>query len=202
MGLDMYLYAEKSISAYDYETINGEVSRRDNLEYDKTIEASGLDTLPTAQYPHIEISKCVAYWRKANAIHGWIVRNCANGVDKCQRIEIDFQDMKGLRDSCLIALAHRNKALPNKESGRVVNLDEINDDIATSITESIKAESQKIKTPVEVEDTLSLEPTDGFFFGSTDKDEWYYKDIEYTVDVLNSLIAHGGGYRFYYQASW
>lgn len=50
MGLDMYLYAEKSISAYDYETINGEVSRRDNLEYDKTIEASGLDTLPTAQY--------------------------------------------------------------------------------------------------------------------------------------------------------
>lgn len=26
----------------------------------------------------------VAYWRKANAIHGWFVENCQQGVDECQ----------------------------------------------------------------------------------------------------------------------
>jgi len=44
-----------------------------------------------------------------------------------------------------------------------------------------------------------LLPTQGgFFFGSTDYDEWYYKDLEYTVDALKNLDK--GDYE--YKASW
>ena len=44
-----------------------------------------------------------------------------------------------------------------------------------------------------------LLPTqEGFFFGSTDYDDWYYKDLEYTVKALKDIDA---GY-YEYTASW
>ena len=55
-----------------------------------------------------------------------------------------------------------------------------------------------------------LLPTqDGFFFGSTDYDEWYYKDIDYTVETLEEVIKEeeelneNGFYSdFTYHSSW
>lgn len=50
-----------------------------------------------------------------------------------------------------------------------------------------------------------LPPASGFFFGSTDFDEWYYGDIEYTATRLKELLEmKGNNYdvSFYYQSSW
>lgn len=52
-----------------------------------------------------------------------------------------------------------------------------------------------------------LLPTcNGFFFGSTDYDDWYFEDLDYTYDVLKKIIdeAEAEPYRFdlYYSASW
>lgn len=51
-----------------------------------------------------------------------------------------------------------------------------------------------------------LLPTEsGFFFGSTNYDEWYMKDIEYTIEVLSKVLDNedlNGDPSFYYQASW
>ncbi len=44
-----------------------------------------------------------------------------------------------------------------------------------------------------------LEPVDGFFFGSTEVDEYYFDDLESTVRQLSDLPDDGD---FYYQASW
>ena len=42
----------------------------------------------------------------------------------------------------------------------------------------------------------------GFFFGSVEYDEWYFKDLEYTVEKLNELLKNEK-YDFYkYQSSW
>ena len=51
---------------------------------------------------------------------------------------------------------------------------------------------------------ITLSPQDGFFFGSTDIDEWYWKDLEYTKKSLEREIlqAEIGGYSFTYHASW
>ena len=206
MGLDMYLYAEKNISSYDYETINGEITRRDNLMYDRVIESAGLTNLPSAEYGSASVTKCVGYWRKANAIHGWIVRNLANGVDECQRIYMSREDIVSLRDSCVNELSNRSNALPNKEDTRTINLDEGNntDSVVNKLIETMKEQSLNKTTNVDVADPLSLEPVSGFFFGGTDKDEWYYGSLEYTVDTLNSILAgtQDESYSFYYQASW
>lgn len=47
-----------------------------------------------------------------------------------------------------------------------------------------------------------LEPKEGFFFGSYEKDEWYYEDLKNTVEGLDRVLALPPEYSFTYQASW
>jgi hypothetical protein len=48
-----------------------------------------------------------------------------------------------------------------------------------------------------------LLPTqEGFFFGGTDYDEYYYSDIEDTVKILERAEAMSSGYELEYHSSW
>ena len=50
-----------------------------------------------------------------------------------------------------------------------------------------------------------LLPTcEGFFFGTTKYDEWYFKDLEYTKELLDKVITFvdSSDYDIIYQASW
>lgn len=49
-----------------------------------------------------------------------------------------------------------------------------------------------------------LPPASGFFFGSTDIDDYYWDDIEMTSDALSEILAQPNldEYSFYYHASW
>lgn len=49
-----------------------------------------------------------------------------------------------------------------------------------------------------------LAPASGFFFGSTDIDEWYWADLERTVEILNKAIRldEDENCQIIYQASW
>jgi len=42
----------------------------------------------------------------------------------------------------------------------------------------------------------------GFFFGSNDYDDWYYKDIEMTVKIIEDCLSDEDGYDFEYRSSW
>jgi hypothetical protein len=52
----------------------------------------------------------LGYWRKANAIHGWIVREKAGSVDNCQTIPLIRDDLEQLRKVCLNVLLNPEKA--------------------------------------------------------------------------------------------
>jgi hypothetical protein len=42
-----------------------------------------------------------------------------------------------------------------------------------------------------------------FFFGGTEYDEYYYNDIEYTIELIESLLLEDNtNSDFYYQSSW
>lgn len=45
-----------------------------------------------------------------------------------------------------------------------------------------------------------LPTSSGFFFGSTDYDEYYYQDIEDTIKIIEPLIESDGD--IYYHSSW
>ena len=48
----------------------------------------------------------IAYWRKANAIHGWFI-NHAGVEDNCKPIPLNRPDLIKLRDTCLEVLNAR-----------------------------------------------------------------------------------------------
>lgn len=49
-----------------------------------------------------------------------------------------------------------------------------------------------------------LPPTSGFFFGSTEIDEYYWGDITETADALDKILAHPkfDDFSFEYHSSW
>ena len=49
----------------------------------------------------------------------------------------------------------------------------------------------------------TLLPTgSGFFFGSTEYDEWYYKDVSNTIEYLTEILKEEDADEFEYYASW
>jgi len=42
----------------------------------------------------------IGYWRKANAIHAWFVRNCADNVDNCSPMKVDRVMLEELLHVC------------------------------------------------------------------------------------------------------
>jgi hypothetical protein len=45
-----------------------------------------------------------------------------------------------------------------------------------------------------------LPVTSGFFFGSTNYDEWYFEQIKNTIEILEDALSEGN--YFYYSSSW
>jgi hypothetical protein len=64
-----------------------------------------------------------------------------------------------------------------------------------------------IANPEKAEELLPSQS--GFFFGSTDYDEWYLQDVQYTAERLTELLQiarseneENGFVEFYYSSSW
>jgi len=96
MGLDMYLYATKYVDDYNDKPLLAKILKAVPLG-DKISENSG-------NFKSASVEIRAAYWRKANAIHGWFVNNLANGVDECQRIEVGRESLQELYDLCEAAI--------------------------------------------------------------------------------------------------
>lgn len=48
-----------------------------------------------------------------------------------------------------------------------------------------------------------LLPTqDGFFFGGVEYDDWYYKSVENTIEILNEALDSKSDCSYYYSSSW
>ena len=112
MGLDMYLYADKYVSRKDYSNYNyGQDSEPAiNPAFQEIVSALKAESLIDNDYTGMNVSLPVGYWRKANAIHGWIVDNCAGGVDECQRIYITKDKATELVSLCHEVLRNPSRA--------------------------------------------------------------------------------------------
>jgi hypothetical protein len=104
MGLDMALYARKSLLAY-----KGNRQEQDGFVISEII----LD---------------VGYWRKHPNLHGYIVETFADGVDECQKIVLSKEDMEK------IILVIVDKELPVTEGFFFGTSDDSNDQRASDIS--------------------------------------------------------------------
>lgn len=89
MGLDMYLFADKYVGGWDHGK---------DAEYDDLARVVGIE--PFEDCPAFTVRATVGYWRKANAVHGWFVRNVQKGKDECHDAIVSREQLAKLRDDC------------------------------------------------------------------------------------------------------
>lgn len=70
--------------------------------------------------------------------------------------------------------------------------------------EQLKVLADVCREAVETRDPMLIPPRSGFFFGSTDVDEWYFNELESTANTLTKLLEQENveEFDFYYQSSW
>jgi len=137
MGLDMYLY-RKSV---------------DGKPVIKKWAGANEEEL-SFEVPGHEI----AYWRKANQVHNWFVKNVQDGVDECQKSDVSYDQLMVLYKLAKQALVDRNPEL--------------------------------------------LPPCEGFFFGPTEIDEWYWHNLVETCEMLSAALKGSREQEFIYESSW
>lgn len=136
----------------------------------------------------------IGYWRKANQIHNWFVKNVQNGVDNCEYYIVSKEQLGDLLSTCQKVLAASElvdgqiingyscnsnyELLPNYEDGQIIS--------NSSIAEEL------------------LPTSSGFFFGGTEYDEYYYSDIKDTIEILEDVLktTDFNKYTILYHSSW
>ena len=187
MGLDMYLH------------------RKENVYGEPAIEIKKANKLPLRdeehpQYEWVQLVTECAYWRKANAIHKWFINNCGEGDENRRTMEVSLEDLKELLRVCREVLQSIELV-----DGKVSN--------GYTIRKNSKGKIEKVYNFVDgkvIKDATIckklLSTCSGFFFGSTDYDEYYVECIQETIEQLEGVIKDAEesdkDVWFEYYASW
>jgi hypothetical protein len=184
MGLDMYLHKHIYVKNWEHEP--------DSKKYQITILRGGKPIPANEIDPDkiVYIIQDAGYWRKANAIHRWFVENVQEGEDDCKEYYVDQEKLKELLRTVEEVLAASELV-----DGAVVNGYTHKDGKTTPNIEAGKV----IKDPSTARRLLPT--SDGFFFGSTAYDEWYFKDLELTKQIIEEALKDPNG-DYEYASSW
>lgn len=222
MGLDMYLtkktyighggYCGPTCPHYAKNEAGRDLDRGEGGVVKMGDECHAFPEVDAEKYPHLAfidwtkvkgISEEAGYWRKANAIHQWFVDNVQGGEDECKEHYVERSQLKELRDLCKSILDEAELT----ETGETYTMYVTTDGKMTP-------EERPVKTVSNVEAIKEKLPTaSGFFFGSTEYDEWYLQDLTHTVSIIDRIFeadekemaATGLDYPsgdLYYQSSW
>lgn len=187
MGLDQYLYAERSLARYDH-------NPEESAMADGVLAAAGMAALQQNS-ASVTVESTPIYWRKANQIHLWFVKNVQSDNDDCGRYYVTEEKLTELRDLCREVLAKITM-----ESGTLINGYSLGPETGSKWKPNIE-DGDVIANPEIAEKLL---PTgSGFFFGSTAYNEWYVRDLMHTVAGIGAVLAEDlDNVYLYYSSSW
>lgn len=188
MGLDMNLYKKTYVKNWEY------YGKKDRTE----VKVTGAKAEAIKPERIAYIIEEVAYWRKANSIHKWFVDNCNEGDDNNGNFPVYHSKLEELKEICKKVLASCELV-----EGKITNGYTINKNKQGKMVKiPILADGRYIKDSKVANELL---PTaSGFFFGSTDYDEYYYRDVFFTYNMLSDLLSEKGADMadYEYSASW
>lgn len=162
---------------------------RKNYLYKKTFTDTSEDG---REYNNVRyIIEEVGYWRKANAIHRWFVENVQKGNDDCGEYYVSEEMLKKLKNTC-------QKVIDASElvGGKIKNGYTYKDG---------KKEYNIVDGFIIKDDKVAKEllPTqEGFFFGSTEYNQYYLDDVKDTIKIINKILSEEGSDSIYYSSSW
>lgn len=158
-----------------------------------TVKYSDWDT--EKKYGWGRITEQVGYWRKANEIHNWFVKNVQDGEDDCgYHNEVTKEILEELLDICQIVLNNCELITGKVENG--YSFDDNGNRVYNYIDGNVVADPSI---------AMELLPTQsGFFFGGTSYDEWYVDDIKDTIDIITKVLETTDFDKemIYYVSSW
>lgn len=186
MGLDMYLYKKHYIGNKWREP-----KKQVKVRVPKDQEGVTFKASPIKNARVSEITEEVAYWRKANQIHAWFVKNVQDGKDDCGEYYVSKEKLQELLDTCQTVLK-ASKLVKGKvgRGWRYENQKRV----------PIIEDGRLIKDPSVAKELLPAQ--EGFFFGGTDYDDYYLQDIKDTIKALKKLVLEDDASGFYYHSSW
>lgn len=133
----------------------------------------------TNKYGYGHIMEEVGYWRKANQIHNFFVENVQDGEDDCSyHNECTKEILEDLLDKCYKVLTGSIMMIGQVKNGQQYVDGEWVDCMKPG----------KVIINPEVAEEL-LPSCRGFFFGSTEYDEYYMQDIEDTIKIIKNVLA-------------
>lgn len=139
------------------------------------------------------IEEEVAYWRKANQIHNWFIKNCGDNDFMARSISINDEKLEELLKTIILVLKDSKLVKGKINNGYTFNKD--------GKKEEILIDGKYIKDSTTAQKLLPT--SEGFFFGSTDYDEYYIQQLKYTKKVLENLLKENNSMsEYYYEASW
>lgn len=177
MGLDMYLKARRYMSAYSYQLAADRIASTATIEeWGRTRAIIGLAGLEPLIQEEDQST------RVETTLVYWRKANAIHGWFVEQKADgIDECQEIYLTAADLVELRNACQV--------VLNTREADEAIVTEVAKRV-----------------GLAPTEGFFFGSYEYDDWYFNDLEETVDKLDKVLAAADtrppATYFIYQASW
>ena len=192
MGLDQYLYRKSYVRNWEHmspEELH-QITVKKNKKKHPWIDPKNITS----------ITELVGQWRKANAIHDWFVQNVQDGEDNCKEFDVELSQLQELYDACV--LVRDNTKLVD---GQIKNGSSYKQVDGKLVEEKIMVPGKTVVDKSVAEDLLPT--TSGFFFGSTDYDEYYMQDILDTIKILEPILKLEVPKGFYspdytYRASW
>ena len=172
MGLDQYLYAEIQLPVY--------ASLREKYQ---TKEAQVRDKLRTKIIKDLALDKMLP------------ATSAVFGIFECPpTVTVKLECAYWRKCNQVHAFFTRDIKEPDNFNGQ---------DICVSREDLEELRDLIFQVQVDPKKAEELLPTQGgFFFGSTDYDEYYFKDLENTLEILNRILADKRDCTFYYNANW
>lgn len=180
----MYLYKKTDVQNWDFQ--------KPEQKHDVVVKRNGEERQDIDKDKIAYVVEEVAYWRKANAIHKWFIDNCAGGDEDCRECNVDVDDIKRLVDICKKLVKELKLKDGFISNGYTFDDKGMHKDLI---------EGKYITNPEIARDLLPTQA--GFFFGSTDYDEWYIQTLKDTIEQLEPYTDIQDYYiSFTYEASW
>lgn len=205
MGLDMYLQKAKrigNVTPKDLISVDNYFSYLERPEKysDSTMEnwcGIGIDEVDMSlvenyrneyihrfaswdskkEYGWKTIIETIGDWRKANHIHKWFVDNVQDGEDDCGTYEVTKEQLEELLDICK-KVVNGSKLVKGKiANGKTIK----NGEWVNCYEDGEYVEDSSVAEEL-------LPTASGFFFGSTEYDEWYIEDVKYTIEVIKDVL--------------
>ena len=180
MGLDMYVNIRHKNTQSKLDAYEAWEQKYSYEEFQRLTEEQKEEYRNSEpEYDDEMYGKELMYWRKANQIHNWFVQNCQNGVDDCERYVITVADLKKLKELCekiLTMTEVKQELRPTYPNGWFSEPVHVMQDVRLLTEEGIKFASEHLPS------------RSGFFFGSTDYDDWYVLELKNTVEQINDTL--------------